>query len=327
MAEIANNIEVVYFKQFLSSMHIFACEEYGKPVYEKFKHHQKDIEEFGKRNPLMTKPSDLIPWCTLYMIDKVMLILKNISIEAIVDKLRKTYSDIYIMYTPENSSELYIRVYYRGVMFKKEVDLVTMKATCAKMNDLAIRGVSGCVSTKVINTNRSEIKSDGSIGRIKDLYAVTTVGTNLAEALMNPYVDPYNSHTDAVQEMFELFGIESAGIAIIQSLRNISPNINHRHYQQYAREMTKTGFVTPIEISGVKEREGENILLRIGFSHINSAIEDASIKALNSNVYGVSGPLLLGDTPRSGTLYNQFIVDEEFVRSNTKSWDAMLSEL
>lgn len=323
--EIASSIEVMYFRQFVASVHIFATEEFGKPVHSRFVAHAADIAAFKKQNPLLVVPSDLTGWCTLFMIDKTTLILKNMSIETIIDRLRIANPDVYIMYTPENAPSIYIRFYYRSVFFKKEATVDSVRTAVNECLDQTIRGVPGCITAKVTFTNRSEIKPDGSVGRVKESYAISTIGTNLSEVMTVNGVDPYHTFSDAVQEMWEMFGVEASSLAIIQSLRTISGGINHRHYQTYANEMTMTGYVTPIEISGVKAREPDNILLRIGFSHVNAALEEAAINAVKSPVYGVTGPLILGDTPRIGTMYNQFLVNESFVVKNTKTAADILS--
>src|SRR5690606_1105172 len=113
--EIANNIEVMKLGQFVFTWQIF-FEKFGEIVHSKYTHEQKIVDDFLKMNPLLKPPSDLIKWCIRIVINKTMLILKNMSLELIVNKIHDIYPDLYVVYTPENSSEVIVRIYIRSSM-------------------------------------------------------------------------------------------------------------------------------------------------------------------------------------------------------------------
>jgi len=58
-----------------------------------------------------------------------------------------------------------------------------------------------------------------------------------------------------------------------------------------------------------------------------SVLTDATLTCIKGRVYGIAAPQMLGSTPLIGTLYNGLVVDEDFVRENTKSVDSVLDEL
>ena len=122
-----------------------------------------------------------------------------------------------------------------------------------------------------------------------------------------------------------MFGIEAARQKIISEMRQIGEGgINHRHYTIYADEMTYTGRVTSIERGGLSARERNNVLLRLGFSSPIQTIEEAGINAMIDNVDGITAKLLLGATPKIGTSYNSFHINEEVIKENIKDGDDYL---
>ncbi|QYB17636.1 DNA-directed RNA polymerase subunit beta [Pacmanvirus S19] len=324
--EIANNIEVMKFHQFVVMWQVF-FEKYGEPTHSKYKDERKMIAEFTKLNPLLIPPGDLIKWCIRFTLNKTTLILKNMSLDLIITKLRELYPDTFIVYSPENASNIVIRIYMRNTMFKGQVsldDIIKQKETI--LNTI-IRGVDGIINTTVVKMIRNKINPDGSVSRNDNLWGISTVGTNIRGILANKFVDKYKVQTDAIQEMSRLFGIEAARQKVVSELRNLVDSCNHRHYLTYANEMTYTGKVTSIESSGLKTREASNILLRVGFSSPLATLEEAAVNSSEDAVTGITAPLLVGSVPRVGTLYQTYIVDESFVKANVKKPDDVLEQL
>jgi DNA-directed RNA polymerase beta' subunit len=323
--EIANNIEVMKFRRFVVSWQVF-FEKFGEPVYSKYTHEKMMIREFLKLNPLLTPPGDLTKWCIRFHLDKTSLILKNMPLELIISRIRETFPDMFIVYTPENANQIVVRMYMRASMFKSIISTNGVIEWKDSVLDTIIRGVEGISNARVEPMIRNKVNPDGSISRATNTWGIVTTGTNLYGILEQKYVDKLNVQTDAIQETYQMFGIEAARQKIISELRNIIPDINHRHYLVYADEMTRTGKVTRIDSSGMKVRK-DNPLLRIGFSAPLGTMEEAAINNLDDNISGITAPLLIGSIPRHGTLYNSFYVDEEFVRKNVKRPDDIIETL
>lgn len=313
--EIANGIEMMKLSQFASSYQIY-FEKYGEPVHSRTIGEAAMIAEFAKHNPLLTPPPDLVKWCIRIHLNKTTLILKSMSIELIVTKLREMFPDTYIVYTPENAKHSILRVYMRNIVFKNAAITVGNVVELAKqlMNTI-IRGVDGITNANVSMMIRHRIDSTGAIIRDTDQWGITTIGTNIVGLLSNPYIVPSKLTSDAIQEIYENYGIEAARQKVITELRNLV-SCNTRHYLVYADEMCYTGNVTGIESTGLRAREGSNILLRAGNASPSVAFEEAAVNSLKDTVSGITAPLMLGTVPRHGTLYNRFYVDRDFVRKN-----------
>jgi DNA-directed RNA polymerase beta' subunit len=323
--ELANNIEVMRLKQFVTKWGIF-FEKFGEPIHPLYTRERAMIEKFSKMNPLARPPIDLVRWCIRYSINKTSLILKNMSLETIIEKLRETFSGTFIVYTPENSDEIVIRVYMRATNFK-EVDLPAMREFNDKLLDCAVRGIMGITNTTVTQLIRNKIMPDGSIARDNNVWGIATIGTNMSEILSIKHVDQYGVQTDALHEIVEIYGIEAARQRIITEMKILVDKCDYRHLSLYADEMTYTGTITSIDKSGMGKREDRNNLLRIGTAAPVKVMESAALNASVDKITGITSAFLLGTVPETGSIYNSFIVNEEFIAANVKSLESVLDEL
>lgn len=324
--EIANSIEVMKFHQFVSSWQIF-FEKFGEPIHPQYAHEVNMLKDFARHNPLLTPPADLIKWCIRLSLNKTALILKNMALELLVIKLKEAFPEIYIVYTPENAKEVVLRVYLKATMFKGQIATDDLKAIKDNILKTIIRGVDGITNTQVVKMIRNKIMPDGSVVRDDNNWGISANGSNLRGIFAIAGVDKSRVHTDAIQEMARVFGIECARQKIVSELRGLVDSCNHRHYLTYADEMTFTGRVTSIESSGLKTRESSNVLLRIGFSSPLATMEEAAVNSSEDAVTGVTAPLLVGSIPRHGTLFNQFFINKDFVKANVKKPDDILDQL
>lgn len=324
-ATISDKIQMMQLKQFVLGMDIFH-ERYGAPVHSKFKSEAGMIAQFNKLNPLLKVPGDLVNWCIRFTIIRMQLVLKNMSIETIVGKLRAVYPDIYVVYTPENNRDIVMRVYIRTGVFK-EASSDDVKAFANELLETVIRGVNGITDCKPHKMIRSIIDKSGAIVKDTGRFGLMTTGINMSELMLIPEVDPYGIQSDSIMEIYEVLGIEAARNAIITQLRSIVGECNYRHYLMYADEMCYLSYPTSIEKGGLSTREHSNILLRIGFSNPIQTLEESAINGAEDIVGGVTGPLLIGDVPRVGSMYDELEINEEFIAQNVKSADAVLDEL
>ncbi len=332
--EVANHIEMMSIDRFLLNGISVFYERYGEPVHPQYNHEGDLISTFEKNNPVLKPPGDLIPWCVRFELNKSELILKNMTMESIIEALQNAYSNTYIVYTPENADELIVRIYLRNEMIKKSMDVSQFMIDFAgKIKDIVIRGISGIIQTEVITDKmpRTYIAEDGSI-QTKKIYAIKTSGTNLLEVLSHPMIDPYRVQSDSIIEIAEVYGIDAARQKILNELKTLLETTlekgpNHIHYTIYADEMTRIGYVTSIERTGLSKREVENVMLKISTSFPVQNIEDAAIKGMTDCLDGVSSKLMIGSTPQFGTGYNSLVLNEEFIEQHTESVEDVLNAL
>lgn len=324
--EIANHIEMVKMTQFVEAWQIF-YEKYGEPVHSAYKHEAALVREFMKFNPILTPPSDLTKWCIRFSIKREVLILKNISLEFIISRLRELFVDYYIVHSPENATAIVVRVYIRNAASKTALLLDGVVQRAREILATIVRGVERINEAVVVPLYASRIDETGAVVKVVGKYCIKTTGTNLIGVMCVPGVDPYKITTDAIQEMASVFGVEAGRRSVIFNMKDIVGSIDHRHILMFADEMSYNGKITSVERGGVKSRESSNILLRMGFSAPMATIEEAAINAAEDTISGITAPLLVGAMPKYGTLYNQFHVNEKFVRENVITTDAQLDAL
>lgn len=315
VSEIANNIEISHLREFVTRYQIF-MESFGEPVHPRFIDEARMIKQFVEMNPLLPPPNDLINACIRIELSKSNIIMKDMPLDAIIARLREIYPHYYFVYTPETAREIILRVYIRSNVAPMGVNI---RDKAAALMDTTVRGIAGINGAKVIEVERHYVADDGSIAARK-IHAIETSGTNLVEVLSARGVDPQRVVSNSVKEMAEVFGIVAARQQIMHLLYNvISTGCNWCHLGIYADEMTSTGEITAITLTGVSVREYNNILLRMGMaSPLRHLIEGASRNARNA-VGDMMSRVMVGGIPKIGTNYNSYIIDTEFVRKHIKT--------
>lgn len=323
--ELANHIEMMELKRFVTSWQLF-FEEYGKPTHTTYEHESEMIEEFEKYNIHIKPPADITNWVLRMEISKTELIIKQMKLETIYNKLREAFPFTHIVYTHDNADEIVMRVYVRNSFSKKGVITVDMMQTLMEsMLSTIVRGVNGIIAAYVQDANVSVPAPGGDLVTQK-IFQIFTDGTNVAEILENPQIDPLTVQSDSIIEMYQMFGIECARTKIIDELRGQVDAASYRHYTVYADEMCYNGAVTSIDRYGSKKRDA-SFMLRISDASPMAVIEDAAINARHDPLKGVSAPIMLGKAPEIGDLYNSFKLDQKYVQSQIKSLSSVLDDL
>jgi hypothetical protein len=327
--EVANSIEDVTLRHFVHQYDVL-LEPYTGLVYPPFAGDRAWIEEFERSHPLVRPPGDLTNWCFRFVLDKTALVLKAVELELIVRRLRAIHqAGLYVVHTAEAVPEVVIRVWHRASQFKRGGDdEARAQDLVAEVLDTPVRGIPGIMRAAAEKLTRMRVAEDGALVK-EDRLAIRTVGTNLYRALLHGAVDPTRAISTSVGDTYKLFGIEAARAKIVSETRAFmddnTPNL--RHLFLYSDEMARTGRITSVERGGLAAREHNNVLLRMAYGAPIGVVTDAALANARSKVYGIAAPQLLGAIPNIGTLYNGCVVDEAFVRANTKSVDSVLDDL
>lgn len=325
--EVANSIEYVTVKRF-TALYDVILEPYNALIYPPYASDAVWIKEFEAMHPLTQRASDLTNWCFRLSLDKSALVLKSVELELIVRCLRAHHPGIYVVHTPESSPNVVIRIWHRAIQFKKSDDTNRAQELLNEILDTPVRGIPGIMRAAADKVTRMVVNAEGAFVK-EDRMVINTAGTNLYSALLNRAVDPTEIISNSIGDTYKMFGIEAARAKIISESRSFlednTPNL--RHIFIYADEMTRTGKVTSIERAGLNAREHNNVLLRMSNAAPIEVVRDATLNNTKSRIYGIGAPLVLGAMPQIGTLYNEVVIDEKFVKSNTKSIDSFLDDL
>jgi DNA-directed RNA polymerase beta' subunit len=223
--------------------------------------------------------------------------------------LKKKYPHTHIVYTPENTSQIIIRIYMGSNMIKPTITQTQQSVVMDFMHTLretVIRGIKDVNYATVIDIARPRIKPDGGISNTT-VYGIHTAGSNMESIMNNKYIDAYRSQCDSIIEFQEIYGVAAARNKIIDELTK-EIDVNRVHTSVYADEMTFTGEATSIQKSGMQKREMGNVALRLTFQSPIQVSEDASANGYVNKVSGNSGPLVMGGVVQLGTQYNKVIV-------------------
>lgn len=343
--ELANHIEMMTFKRFVSKTQIF-FEKYGQPIHPEYVSESELIKSFERRHAGLALPNDLSRWVLRFELDKDELILKSMKLDAIVLALRKAFKELFIVYTPENSNNLIMRCYIRNIFFKsiKSNDALIIQekieAFKEKIYGLVIRGINNISRAYVSELRMSQVvdkdvvdkegKVTLGIGAVesKPIYAIVTDGTNLPEILNLPFLDALHCQTDSILEIEEIYGIDAARNKIMHEIMNaMKDNCTPITASIFADEMTSSGHVSSIEKTGLRKREPLNVMLQTSFQYPIQSLERAASENITSVIGGVSAQQMIGSGVRLGTTYSTLMINQKFVEKNTKTLDEKLKEL
>ncbi len=328
--EIANNIELITFGRFVKRWDRL-YEAYEELRFPPFLEDAKFIEDFKTSNPLLRIPPDLTNWCIRFELSKINIVLKNISLDRIIERLKIKHPYVFVVNSKESNPFIVVRIYVRSSFFSKKGDdeRTKVRSLIDQLMETTIRGIKRVQNVEVKTILRHRTEEDGSLVLDSKQYAIETSGTNLEDILNNEFIDVDKVISTSIIDTYRVYGIEAARTKIINEtirfMQDSSPN--ERHMKLFADEMTRTGRVTSLERKGLNRREYNNVLLRSAYSAPAQVFTEAALNNVKGPVYGISAPRLLGGTPKIGTLYSDVIIDEEFIQNNDVSLNNMLEDL
>jgi hypothetical protein len=91
--------------------------------------------------------------------------------------------------------------------------------------------------------------------------------------------------------------------------------------------MSQTGVLTNIEQNGIRARNPNNELLAMCDQRPISAIRRAALAGKRSTLEGCSAQMVVGQTPRFGTTYNQLVANESFLLEQMQYYKTALEQV
>jgi len=159
-----------------------------------------------------------------------------------------------------------------------------------QVRQLKIKGIDGI--------SRAVVQERG------DQWIIFTEGSNLAGILEHPDIDPSQTMTNSIQEIYEVLGVEAARNSIIkeasETLREQGLTVDIRHIMLVADMMTNDGDVKAIGRHGISGRKS-SVLARAAFEitahHLLMAAITGEVDALD----GVAENVIVGQPVTLGT--------------------------
>ena len=187
------------------------------------------------------------------------------------------------------------------------------------MNNIVIKGVKNI--TDIIITENKEIKKINHEIKTVTNYNLVTDGTNLIDILNNEYVNPENTISNDIYEIYKIFGIEGARTLLITEINDVIKHegeyINPRHINLLCDTMTNKGDLYAINRQGINKNDS-GPLAKSSFEDTTDQLIKSSIFSEKDNLGGVSSNIMLGQLIQSGTGFSEILLDEEKLINNLK---------
>lgn len=331
--EIANNIETVLFKSFVSTESnvdtslslgvYFGGEVFGNPTHSFLKDSVVYFDRM-KKYADMSVPSDISSYVIRFNFNMYQMISKNMDIQTIVNVLRKHEDKIFIIHGTEIDDSPCIYCYVRLSAFKTNVGHINDLKNIERMIiNTPIRGIKGIKSARVKEFQTSIVTPDGSIGYDK-IYTIATLGTNLLGIMSLDELDITRCQTDSVHEMENVFGITAGRRKIITEMRTSFDGPAVAHTTIFADEMVFTGSITGMTKKGASMREND-VLPLASYTQPMNVLSEAALNGRVNPIRCASSALILGaEVTNVGTSSAIVITDEDAVVNQITSIEDML---
>jgi len=249
----------------------------------------KDVEDVRKiaSNIEMTSvvdvasiETDIVNMKVLVNPDERKMAQKGITIEEIHAELLKT----------RGLKGLVEHDGYRIVISSDEPSFKKLQRIIDDVKDRKIKGIDGI--------KRAIIRKLG------EGYVIYTEGSNLARVLDQEGVDKSKTSTNAIQEIYEVLGVEAARNSIMNeafhTLDEQGLNVDIRHIMLVADLMTNDGDVKAIGRHGISGRKS-SVLARAAFEITAVHLLHAALTGEEDHLDGVAENIIVGQPVTLGT--------------------------
>jgi len=333
---IANGIELLTVKQFLNRVDYlleplpFGTDAGIESMYPRTAGDVVWIRRYLRNRPGILVPGDLTNWCLRGEVSRSALILKGVDLELIAEGIRMQFPESFVVHTAEAAEEIVIRVYFGAGAFRRGGDPRSrFHAVATAVVDAPVRGVAGVTSVQVDTVSQVVVGADGSLDHDKDVFAVRTVGTNLADVLAHPDVDGRRTLSSSIHDTLRVLGVGAARAAIVREIREVlgAKAPSYRHLAIHADEMTRTGVVTSLEAGGLRHRDRTDVLLRASSHGPVQVLESAAHWGVTAPIESFAARLCCGLIPKLGTGAVELAVDADMVHKSIETVNSVLDRL
>lgn len=321
--EIASKIETLSFEIFIKdSGYIFGGETFGSPKSTLLANHIEYIANMKKFQDIHA-PSDLSTYIIMFNLDAEQMIQKHMTMDTLIYALRVFDDKIFVVHSSEIDDPPSISCFVRTSAFGKGSAMSSIETLEKNILTTIVRGIDKIVSADVKEFQRTYIAENGELKQ-DQIYAISTVGTNMREILTIEELDGTRCQTDSIHEMYETFGIMAAQRKLITEMRVSFAGPAFAHYTVFASEMTYTGEITGITKAGADLREND-VLPRASYTQPIGTLADAALNARSNPVRCASTSLILGAEIKDiGTSSCKIITDEAAIEKHVKSVEDLL---
>ncbi len=258
---------------------------------------------------------------------------KGITMDDIHYAIRNSYdgTEVTCMFSDYNMDNLIFRLRIGSAIFKKGTKKGTTKSLDqtddiyqlknfqdSLLNNIVLRGIEGIqnVLPKKIQ-DKAVYKDDGKFVEKQDIWVLDTTGTNFQETLALDYIDPTQTITNDIIEIYDILGIEAARQVIYNEIFDVmnysSVYINYHHLSLLVDRITSTAGMTAIYRSGLL-KDNIGVLSKASFEVHTEVLLDAARHAEFDTIRGVSANVMCGQPCFIGTNSFNVLLDTELLQ-------------
>ena len=265
------------------------------------------------------------PWVLRIVLDRRMLVDKNVTISTIVAKIKAELpNEMDICASDENAEEQVIRCRIlrdqdekQGKASEIETEDIFLQRTSAFiLDDIPLSGVESISRVFMVEKKNMVLNNDGDF-ESKNEWVLETDGTNLLEIMKMDNIDFKRTYSNNIVEILETLGVEAARAALLKELRNViefdGSYVNYRHLALLCDVMTKHGKLMPITRHGINRGES-GPFMRASFEETTEILLDAAANGAVDRCRGVTENVLLGQMAPVGTGQFNLITNNRILR-------------
>jgi DNA-directed RNA polymerase II subunit RPB1 len=277
-----------------------------------------------------------IPWLLRLEFNRESIMNKHIPMSLIEYKLRNALAsneiEHSVIVSDDNACKLICRIKIKKNTLSAGQDPITYLRLVEKnLMNVVIKGIYG-ISKGIVRPEKKDIiLDDGTIISPFDTeydayslthehlsYLIDTNGSNLIDVLNLPNIDIFNTVSNNVWEMYEVYGIEVARACFIYEFNAVleynSTYIAPRHIDLLADVMTNQGHLVSVDRHGVNKTDS-GPLHRASFEETTTQITNASIYNEVDYMTGVSGNIMFGQFVPVGTNSFRLALDLDMIKN------------
>jgi DNA-directed RNA polymerase II subunit RPB1 len=270
------------------------------------------------------------PWLMRLELDKEQMAIRNmLDMTKIATKIQsnKVVRVFECVHSDTNTSDkLVMRIVFGNDVVKNALSLRFIED---KLLDTILTGIDG-IGRVFPREKKDEIVYDERIGGYAPLkqWVLDSEGTNLLQLFITPNVDPTRTFSNDIHEVLDVFGIETARLALYDELMEVFSReyVNYRHPCLLVDAMTYHGYLIAIDRFGMNKLEN-GVLAKSSFEMTSKVLFDAAVAGEFDSMRGVSANIMFGQKPPCGTGFVDILIDETRLPEGSEEVNVFDSEL
>jgi len=270
-------------------------------------------------------PDLLSPWLLRIVLNREMMVDKQLSLEEIAEQINVEYSGLLSCICSNDNAEklvLHVRVMNDDEAGKQQEEgkiadddfLKLMEQNM--MTQLKLRGIPDINKVFIRDAKKVVLAEDGSFKNTNE-WMLDTEGVNLQEVMCEEAVDHTRTTSNHLCEVIQVLGIEAVRNALLKELRSViefdGSYVNHRHLAILCEVMTYRGHLMSITRHGIN-RVDTGPLMRCSFEETVEILMEAAAFAELDGMKGVTENIMLGQLCPVGTGSFSLLLNEKMLQ-------------